>query len=121
MFFSQPKMLLITGPNKHRGSSSSGSTRSVLVLEGHHTVPKKSKSTLTSGFLIGHKKRNPSSFEHSINSQTNTRKKHNQSLTKILGTIKDHQNIVYMFFFSVGVPLFITFLCYFEVSLLWLL
>lgn len=115
-FFSQPKMLLITGPNKNHGSSSSGTTRSVLVLEGHHSVPKKLKSTLTSGFLIGHEKKDSTPFDHSINSQSNGRKKNNQSITKILGSIKDHQNIVYMFFASVGIPLFIIFLCYFEVS-----
>lgn len=116
-FHEQPKMLLITGPNKHKGKTAGGSTRSVLILEGHHSVPKKMKSTLTSGFLIGHEKEKSKDFgANSVNNPQTTRKKNNQSITKILGTIKDHQNVVYMFFASVGIPIFIIFLCYFEVS-----
>eukprot|EP00111_Clytia_hemisphaerica_P015843 TCONS_00046798-protein len=107
-----PKMLLISGPNKQEGSTGQ---RSVLILEGHHSVPKKLKSTLTSGFLIGHDKESKTFDKTYPNApKIKNGKKQNRSITKILGSIKDHQNVVYMFFASVGIPLFIIFLCYFE-------
>ena len=115
-------MLLISGPNQHRAGSSDKKTRSVLLLEGHHTVPKKSKSTLTSGFLIGHEKENAGmsggngDFGDSISKTNNNKAKPNNLSVAFFGTIKDHQNIVYMVFASVGIPLFIIVLCYFEVS-----
>jgi len=91
----------------------------MLVLEGHHTVPKKLKSTLTPGFLIGHEKENTQKrgngeFVDSTNNQNKAKRK-NLSIP-FFGTIKDHQNVVYMVFASVGIPLFIIVLCYFEVS-----
>ena len=78
----QPKMLLISGPNKPEGSTGQ---RSVLILEGHHTVPKKLKSTLTSGFLIGHDKESKT-FDRAYPNTPNSNggKKQNRSITKIL-------------------------------------
>lgn len=118
-----PKMLLITGPQSQSGSS--GHTRSVLVLEGHHSVPKKLKATITSGFLIDHKKENQGGGggthaggdqlkENERASQNKNQKKTNKSIGKYFPNIKEHQNIVYMFFASVGIPLFIAVLCFFE-------
>lgn len=114
-------MLLISGPGYEQGKYRQ---QSVKLLEGYHTVPKKLHSTLSSGFLIGHENAGTSSGNEKNrvppDQETNREgeKKKNKSISVFFGSMKDHQNIVYMFFASVGIPLFIIALCYFEVHFL---
>lgn len=58
----------------------------------------------------------PGGAQGSNNRAEEVAKKKNRSISVFFGTIRDHQNVVYMFYASVGIPLFIIVLWYFEVS-----
>ena len=109
-------MLMIAGPKKH-GDSSQKQQSSIPILMGYHTVPKISMSTLSPNSLLTYQDK--SVPEKLADEEIDARfsPKHQQKeILKFLEDAKSYQNMIYMVLASIGIPLFIMLLIYFEVS-----
>ncbi|XP_065660136.1 serine/threonine-protein kinase/endoribonuclease IRE1 isoform X2 [Hydra vulgaris] len=112
-----PKMLMIAGPKTHENSNKN-QQRSIPILMGYHTVPKISMSTLfPNGLLTFNDKSVPEKSKDEQMGGTIHPKHQQKELLKFLEDAKSYQNMIYMVLASVGIPLFIIFLIYFERNL----
>ena len=100
----------------------------IPVLIGHHSVPPFSKTKLSPGFFITHLKATDSSSVTSNeggsartegDSAQNTNKEKSveqRHLTKLFESVKNNRNFFYTVIASVGIPVALLFVFYFEVS-----
>ncbi len=105
----------------------------IPVLIGHHSVPPSSKSNLSPGFFITHLKTadplaapstTPSPNDRNAEiSKEETKKSFNtetrleqQHLAKLFESVKNNQNFFYTVIASIGIPMALLFVFYFEVS-----
>ena len=113
---------MIAGPSGTRGKDGEKKSKSIPVLMGYHTVPKKSPATLSHN-LLAFQEKPPTSGnneEKSDHEEEHAEKKpqKTRSLAKLFTTVvKSHQNWIYMLFASIGIPIFIIFLYFFEVRI----
>lgn len=116
-----PKLLMIAGPkNKDPEKTTKKKSKSIPVLMGYHSVPKKAFQTISPGNLLSFQDRavptenfdQESTDSGQIKNEKKKIKK--KGLTKLLENVKSHQNVIYMLFASVGIPVFILLLFYFE-------
>lgn len=117
---------MIAGPkNKDPEKTTKKKSKSIPVLMGYHSVPKKAFQTISPGNLLSFQDRavptenfdQESTDSGQIKNEKKKIKK--KGLTKLLENVKSHQNVIYMLFASVGIPVFILLLFYFEVSGFW--
>ena len=113
---------MIAGPSGTRGKDGEKKSKSIPVLMGYHTVPKKSPATLSHN-LLAFQEKPPTSGkneEKNDHEEEHTEKKpqKTRSLAKLFSiVVKSHQNWIYMLFASIGIPVFIIFLYFFEVRI----
>ena len=113
---------MIAGPSGTQGKDGEKKSKSIPVLMGYHTVPKKSPATLSHNLLAFQEKPTPSgrNEEKSDHEEEHAEKKplKTRSLAKLFTTVvKSHPNWIYMLFASIGIPFFIIFLYFFEVRI----
>ena len=98
----------------------------IPVLIGHHTVPPKSKTEISPGFFITHLKATDTTHtqmyeEH--NSNVNKRKEGGRKkstvsqrhLAKLFEAVRNNQSLFYTIIASVGIPVALLLMFYFEV------
>lgn len=120
---------MIAGPNIKSDKNGNQQRGAIPVLTGYHTVPKKMLNTLSANNLLTYQDRViiSSKIEDNNNEKTGKQDSSTQTESKpkdkkvmiskgLLDNVKSHQNMIYMIFASVGIPVFILFLFYFEVS-----
>ena len=113
---------MIAGPSGTQGKDGVKKSKSIPVLMGYHTVPKKSPATLSHNLLAFQEKPLTSrNSEEKIDHEEEHAEKKPQkrrSLAKLFTSmVKSHQNWIYMLFASIGIPIFIIFLYFFEVRI----
>jgi len=128
-----PKILLIAGP-RNMGSQDQGDSRTgnqkqdnaIPVLIGHHTVPPASKTQLSPAFFITHLKsgdklqpkttEKPHSNAHTAKSERSRKKNmvNEKHLAKLFEAVRNNQSLFYTVIASVGIPLALVLIFYFE-------
>ena len=100
----------------------------IPVLIGHHTVPPASKTQLSPAFFITHLKSSdtlqmkttekPKSNVHTAKSERLKRKTavNEKHLAKLFEAVRNNQSLFYTVIASVGIPLALVLIFYFEVG-----
>jgi len=107
-----PKIRLIEGPDtkKQEMKKDGAKPKSIPLLRGYHTVPKKSCSTLLSNNLLSYQ-------DHVISQSTDSPRENSKDVTDQnqleQKNLKSYQ-MVYMILASVAIPAAVLFLFYFE-------
>lgn len=132
---SQPKILLIAGPRNVGGhdqsdtkSSNQKQDNAIPVLIGHHTVPPASKTQISPAFFITHLKSGDElqtkptekhkSDLHSAAKDDRSKAKNvigQKHLAKLFEAVRNNQSFFYTVIASVGIPLALLLIFYFEV------
>ena len=135
LFLKQPKILLIAGPrnvgNQDQGDSRTSNDKpnnAIPVLIGYHTVPPSSKTQLSPAFFITHlkssdtletkPKEKPKSDVHSTKGDRSRKKSYidQKPLAKLFEAVRNNQSLFYTVIASVGIPVALLLIFYFEVS-----
>ena len=117
--------------SQDQGDSRTGNQKqdnAIPVLIGHHTVPPASKTQLSPAFFITHLKsgdklqpkttEKPHSNAHTAKSERSRKKNmvNEKHLAKLFEAVRNNQSLFYTVIASVGIPLALVLIFYFEVS-----
>ncbi|XP_065065505.1 serine/threonine-protein kinase/endoribonuclease IRE1-like [Rhopilema esculentum] len=128
-----PKILLIAGPRNVAGkeqfdkkAAEQKQDNAIPVLIGYHTVPPSSKTQLSSGFFITHLKTSSDSdskaksrHQGEVHSTKDERPRNKnvinqRHLAKLFEAVKNNQSFFYTVIASVGIPIALLLMFYFE-------